>query len=132
LADGWWSVAREVLTQQGRLDIVLRNRGPSGPATVVIENKWNHGLGDRQLERYGQYLMDIRRSGQHHRRCLVYLTRRGEDPLPPLSVDFVPVSYCTDISRLIRDTLKSLGEIAPSALREPLWQYCAILEDRAE
>jgi hypothetical protein len=40
-ADGWWQVAPEVPTRHGRLDILLTNRGPGGPATIVIENKWN-------------------------------------------------------------------------------------------
>jgi PD-(D/E)XK nuclease superfamily len=60
-ADGWWRVTAECRTEEGRLDIILANRGPSGPATIAIENKWNAGLGKQQLERYGEYLTKLRR-----------------------------------------------------------------------
>jgi hypothetical protein len=39
--DGWWSVVPEFAAVQGRLDILLANRGPSGPATIVIESRTN-------------------------------------------------------------------------------------------
>jgi hypothetical protein len=127
--DGWWSVAPEFPAEHGRLDIILSNRGPSGPATIVIENKWDHGLGHRQLERYGEYLAKLGRSGQPHRTCLVYLTRSGEKPSMKLPVEFVCLSHSTDIYGLIESTLAALTHTAPAALREPLLQYLAILGD---
>jgi hypothetical protein len=39
-ADGWWTVAAERPAEEGRLDIVLKNRCPSGGATIIIENNW--------------------------------------------------------------------------------------------
>jgi hypothetical protein len=126
---GWWHAAPEARAEQGRFDILLRNEGPFGPATIVIENKWNHHLGDRQLERYGDYLAGLSRSDRDHRTCLVYITRNGEDPRLSLSVDLVCISHSGHISRLIRRTLEATGENAPPALREPLLQYCSILED---
>jgi hypothetical protein len=127
--DGWWSVVPEFAAAQGRLDILLTNRGPSGPATIVIENKWEHGLTDRQLERYAEYLVAQRSLGEDHRSCLVYLTRSGEDPGISLPIDFVRLSYSRDISRLLQGTIEHLRDTAPAALREPLLQYCQILGD---
>jgi hypothetical protein len=126
-ADGWWRVVPEFAAAQGRLDILLTNRGPSGPATIVIENKWNHDLSDRQLERYAEYLLAQRPVGGGHRRCLVYLTRSGEEPGIVLPVDFVPLSYSAQISGLLQTTIEQLRGTAPPALREPLLQYCQIL-----
>ena len=126
-ADGWWSAVPEFPAAQGRLDILLVNRGPAGPATIVIENKWDHDLTDRQLERYAEYLVAQRPMGGRHRRCLVYLTRSGEDPGVALPIDFVPLSYSRDISKLLQGTIEHLRDTAPPALREPLLQYCKIL-----
>jgi hypothetical protein len=72
-ADGWWSLVSEFPATHGRLDILLTNRGPSGPATIIIENKWDHRLGDRQLERYAEYLVALSPLERGHRKCLVYL-----------------------------------------------------------
>jgi len=126
-ADGWWSVVPEFAAAQGRLDILLTNRGPSGAATIVIENKWDHDLTDRQLERYAEYLSAQRPWGGGHRRCLVYLTRGGEDPGIAVPIDFVRLSYSVDISGLLQGAIEHLRETAPPALREPLLQYCQIL-----
>lgn len=126
-ADGWWSAVPEFPAAQGRLDILLTNRGRSNPATIVIENKWNHDLSDRQLERYAEYLLAQRPLGGRHRRCLVYLTRSGEEPEMALPVDFVPLSYSADISGLLQGAIEQLRDTAPPALREPLLQYCQIL-----
>jgi hypothetical protein len=126
-ADGWWSVAAEFPATQGRLDIVVKNHGPSGPATIVIENKWNCGLGDRQLERYGDYLANLGGSMSSHRKCLVYLTKNGEAPSVSPAVELVCLSHSIHISRLIQNTLALLPDTAPPALKEPLWQYCSIL-----
>jgi PD-(D/E)XK nuclease superfamily len=126
-ADGWWSAVPEFPAAQGRLDILLANRGPSGPATIVIENKWDHDLTDRQLERYAEYLIAQKPLGGGHRRCLVYLTRGGEDPGVALPIDLVRLSYSVDISRLLQATIEQLRDTGPSALREPLLQYCQIL-----
>jgi hypothetical protein len=120
-------VAPEHAAEQGRLDIILSNRGPAGPATIVIENKWDHGLGTRQLERYGEYLANLGRSGQAHRKCLIYLTRNGEAPPISLPVEFVCLNHATDIYEMIRSTIGSLNQTVPLALREPLLQYLAIL-----
>jgi hypothetical protein len=127
--DGWWSVVPEFAAAQGRLDILLTNRGPSGPATIVIENKWGYGLGDLQLERYAEYLLMQRPLGEAHRKCLVYLTRSGGDPAIRVPVDFAPLSHSVHIAALLRDTLDTLRETVPPALREPLLQYCRILDD---
>jgi hypothetical protein len=127
--DGWWSVVPEFPATQGRLDILLTNRGPSGPATIVIENKWRHGLGDLQLERYAEYLLMQRPSGAGHRKCLVYLTRSGRDPGIRVPVDFARLSHSIHIAGLLQNTLEIFRETAPPALREPLLQYCAILDD---
>jgi hypothetical protein len=128
-ADGWWGVVSEFSAPHGRLDILLTNRGPSGPATIVIENKWDHRLGDRQLERYAEYLVTLSPSERGHRKCLVYLTRSGEDPGMRMPVDFVQLGHSVHICRLLKDTLETVRETVPSALREPLLQYCEILDD---
>jgi PD-(D/E)XK nuclease superfamily len=128
-ADGWWNVVPEFAAAQGRLDILLTNRGPSGPATIVIENKWGHGVGDLQLERYGEYLVKQRPLGEGHRKCLVYLTRSGEDPGIRAPVDFARLSHSLHIAGVLQDTLETSGDTVPSALREPLLQYLHILGD---
>jgi hypothetical protein len=127
-ADGWWSVVSEFPAAQGRLDILLTNRGPSGPATIVIENKWDHRLGDLQLERYAEYLVALSPLERGHRKCLAYLTRSGEDPGMRMPVDFVQLGHSVHICRLLQDTLETMRETVPSALREPLLQYCEILD----
>ena len=127
-ADGWWSMVSEFPAAQGRLDILLTNRGPSGAATIVIENKWDHRLGDRQLERYAEYLLTQRPLGTEHRKCLVYLTRNGEDPGIRVPVDFARLSHSLHIAGLLQDTLAIARETVPPALREPLLQYCEILD----
>jgi hypothetical protein len=128
-ADGWWSVVPEFPAAQGRLDILLANRGPSGPATIIIENKWDHGLADRQLERYAEYLVAQRPLGKGHRRCLVYLTGSGDNPGVEVPVDFVRLSYSVDISRLLQGTIEHFRDTTPPALREPLLQYLEILDN---
>jgi hypothetical protein len=128
-ADGWWRVTAEYRTEEGRLDIILANRGPSGPATIASENKWNAGLGKQQLERYGEYLTKLRRSEQSHRTCLVYLTRDGENYRTPFLADVICLSYSVHISRLIQGVLETSKDNFPPALREPLLQYCAVLSE---
>jgi hypothetical protein len=112
--DGWWKVVPEFAAAQGRLDILLTNRGPSGAATIVIENKWGHGLGDLQLEPYAEYLLMQRPSGAGHRKCLVYLTRNGKDPVIRLPVDFARISHSIHISRSLRNTLDTGGDCPAS------------------
>lgn len=119
-ADGWWSVVPEIPGAQGRLDILLTNRGPSGPATIVIENKWGHGLGDLQLERYADYLLMQKPLGEAHRKCLVYLTPSGEAPRIQVPVDFAPLSHSLHIAELLRDTLESCGTLS----RQPCASLC--------
>jgi PD-(D/E)XK nuclease superfamily len=128
-ADGWWRVTAECRTEEGRLDIILANRGPSGPATIAIENKWNAGLGNQQLERYGEYLTKLRRSEQSHRTCLVYLTRDGENYGTPSLADVICLSYSVHILRLIQSVLEASKVNVLPALREPLLQYCAVLSE---
>jgi hypothetical protein len=86
-----------------------------GPATIVIENKWNCGLGDRQLERYGNYLANLGGSMGSHRTCLVYLTRNGEIPLVSPAIELVCLSHSIHTSRLIQSTLALLPDTAPPA-----------------
>jgi hypothetical protein len=126
-ADGWWRVTAEARTEDGRLDIVLANRGPSGPATIVIENKWDARLGKRQLERYGEYLAKLTRSERSHRTCLVYLTRDRENYRELFLVDLLCLSHSVNISALIQSVLETSKDNVPPALREPLLQYCSIL-----
>lgn len=128
-ADGWWRVTAECRTEEGRLDIILANRGPSGPATIAIENKWNAGLGKQQLEPYGEYLTKLRRSEQSHRTCLVYLTRDGENYRTPSLADVICLSYSVHSLRLIQSVLETSKVNVLPALREPLLQYCAVLSE---
>jgi hypothetical protein len=128
-ADGWWRVTAECRAEEGRLDIILANRGPSGPATIAIENKWNTGLRKRQLERYGEYLTKLRRSEQSHRTCLVYLTPDGENYRTPFLTDVICLSYSAHILRLIQSVLETSKDNVLPALREPLLQYCAVLSE---
>jgi hypothetical protein len=67
--------------------------------------------------------------GHDHRKCLVYLTLSGEDPGIQVPVDFARLSHSIHIAESLRNTLEQLGETAPPALREPLLQYCEILDD---
>ena len=63
--------------------------------------------------------------GRRHRKCLVYLTRSGEDPRMRVPVDFVRLSHSVHICRLLQATLESPGRLSRQLCGS---LYCSIVK----
>jgi hypothetical protein len=103
----------------GRVDIVVS----SGNKHLVIENKIYAGDQDQQLLRYDNHYKND---------PIIYLTRLGSEPSPAskgdlvLGIDFICISYHTDISNWLEQCIKEM--VNKPIIRETLNQYLFLIK----
>ena len=103
----------------GRVDIVVS----SGNKHLVIENKIYAGDQDQQLLRYDNHYKND---------PIIYLTRLGSEPSPTskgdlvLGIDFICISYHTDISNWLEQCIKEMSN--KPIIRETLNQYLFLIK----
>lgn len=92
-----------VYRERDNIDILVEL--PTLKLVVAIENKIDAKVGDRQLERYSEYL---RSAFPHYRRLLVLLTPDGADPR---DANYVSYDYA--------DLVRTLEALSTDALEPP-------------
>lgn len=132
------SVAREVVTNHGRIDILIQYRDIENPFAIIIENKIDAGDQDLQLERYYQYLTQSLQLNDDQIK-LVYLTKSGKAPSIPTSISqenyerlcqgqvLSLISYRNEIIEWLADVSKLIGSNA-NTLRYTIEQYSELLK----
>ena len=120
---GSWLVRREVITQDGNLDIYLCN--PSIKLLFVIENKVDAGEQPDQLMRYAKYL-ERQNKEEFLFRGLLFLTPDGHSASTVGDKkNHHQISYRSDI----RDWLKlALSEVQAATVSETVRQYLHLIQ----
>lgn len=120
---GSWKNARVVVEQDageyGRIDIVITL---DDGVVIAIENKVGAGEGERQLERYGQWLES--QATDESKSRLVFLTPDGRKAMSDgagCRIVTMLMSYC-DMADMLEKGLEGLSDEADS-LRETVGQY---------
>jgi hypothetical protein len=135
-------VWEEYPTEDGRIDILFQFRLDNQTYQVALENKINHYDGDKQLERYYNYLIQ-QRSLTPESCFLVYLNRYGNAPrlksknglAPSIPLQlynqlkqerrFIQLSYKRNIVQWLEDCKE---EINAARLAETLDQYIELIK----
>lgn len=120
----------------GRIDIFLKFRYKQESFFAAIENKIDANDQPHQLTRYYDFLRMQSSRPSHHR--LIYLTKYGDKPSIPYSIDegnynslskagvLILFSYRSDISCLIKQILQGKN---PQPVNEILNQYLKTLNN---
>jgi hypothetical protein len=117
-----WFIDTEVDTQQGRVDLVITCQRAGYLAAV--ENKIFAAEQERQIIRYHEWLES--RSHTYARRCLIFLTPDGRQPVTAGGCQCVALSYRRDVSQILRATLSKL---TAANLRAVIAQYLDVIEN---
>ncbi len=115
-----WQVSTELVTPDGRLDIVLRC--PELSYLCVIENKVDAYEQTDQLLRYGRWLKS--QAQEYPSQALVFLTVHGNLAYTAQDTPHYPLSYHQDISAWLEETLAQIQ--APNVL-EVVRQYLELV-----
>jgi len=115
-----WKAATEESVQEGRLDIQIVN--PSLRVLCVIENKIDAPEGDRQLERYLEYMKT--HELEYPNQALIYLTIRGKRSFTAADQKYYRLSYHQDIFSWL---LKTQLEIKAPIVLGTIQQYMDIV-----
>lgn len=110
-------VATEVVTEEGRIDILITN--PEGQA-IIIENKiYAHDQWE-QLKRYDKYAEDKFGKGNYE---ILYLTLFGDKASEQSAegVKYIPISYANNIVEWLEECINYSARIP--LIRETLIQY---------
>ena len=115
-----WKAATEESVQEGRLDIQIVHQ--SLGVLCVIENKIDAPEGDRQLERYLEYMKT--HELEYPNQALIYLTIRGKRSFTASDQKYYRLSYHQDIFSWLHQTQ---SEIKAPIVLGTIQQYMDIV-----
>lgn len=119
-------VEREKVIDTGRLDLYIEYKIKTETIRIIIENKIYAADGDRQLDRYLDYLD----RDQNLERPVYYLTLNGDEPteISTNSLERINlISYEKEILNWLDSCIKIVAR--EPAIRETLIQYSQLIEE---
>jgi hypothetical protein len=119
---GVWLVQREVFSQFGRLDMVLRNKKLK--TIYVLENKVDAYEQENQIERYGIYIQ--KHHGQYPIHGLLFLTTDGHSASSAGKMPYFKISYRQTIQHWLERVIPT---IEAGTVRETVRQYLTLVKD---
>lgn len=122
VALGRWQVRKEFSVTEGRADIVISNA--TLKFLLVIENKIYSSEGDRQLQRYSDWL--DRQKAQFNKRTLVFLTPSGRKAKSLEHGGYFTCSYKEDIAGLLHSAIE---HVQAEKVSMTLRQYLSVVEN---
>ncbi len=127
---------RERNTTDGFIDVYVQGEKKHKPFVAIIENKVNAKDGEKQLEKYYNYL--IKNKGlKEEQFVILYLTLQGNSPTIPFSIskklyeklivnnNLQLISYHKDISNWLKNCI---SVTQPSSVKEVLAQYLTTIK----
>lgn len=118
---GVWLVQREVVSQFGRLDIVLRNKKLK--TIYVIENKVDAYEQFDQIDRYGMYIE--KHHGQYPTHGLLFLTIDGHSASTAGKMTYYKISYRQTIQKWLDSVI---DKIEANTVKETVRQYLTLVK----